>query len=162
MDHLERVRQRKAEVAQAELMKARRHFAHAERAVEGLTHQRSEAARLGEARISAELARIHATNVTMTALAGIHESFANEQARLALMDAEILRATSEREKLRQIMQERQKHFHDARKVAEKLGLLADRLRTEEKSLHIRLSESRSDSVLKDEKSGQWTLLQTDQ
>jgi len=83
------------------------------------------------------------------------------QAALARLDEEIVQALAERERLRQIALDKQKLFMTAQRTAEKLGLLVDTLRREEFSLQTRLSESRSDSVIRDAVTGRWMLLQAD-
>lgn len=162
MDHLERMRKRKAEAAQGELLRARRHLAHAEHHVQTLGHNRAQMARQAQSRTQSDLAAVTAQTVSMTALAAIHEDAARREAQLAALDAEITRATADREVFRQMALERQNLFLKARKASEKLGLLAETLRSTEKSLQTRLNESQSDSAIKDETTGRWTVLQADQ
>ena len=162
LPQLETVRARKADAAQAEFLRARRHFAHAAHIVDQLVLKRAQAEKHGDDLARKELASILAGTVGMSAISALHEGVERRQAALQAMDAEIARATAERESLRQKALEQQRRFHEARKVSKKLELLVDTLRTTEKSLQTRLSESRADSALKDKTTGRWKLLQTDQ
>lgn len=158
---LEAIRARKAEAAQTAFMRARRNFAHAAHVVETLAQQRAQAEKTGHALESHEMAQLMHKPTQMSALAAVHEGAERRQAALLGMDAEITRATMQRETLRQAALEQQALFYQARKVAKKLELLAQALRSSEKSLQNRLSESRSDSVIKNQTTGRWQLLQTD-
>lgn len=107
------------------------------------------------------MARLSAGATTMSEIVAVHDAVERRKAALALLDEEIARALTERERLRQIALDKQKLFLTARRVAEKLGLLVEKLRDDEISLQIRLSESRADSVIKDAVTGRWMLLQMD-
>lgn len=161
MDRLELLRQRKTEAAQTEFIRARRVFFHAARQVDVLRQQREAAERDGNASLRQTIDRLTSRAVAMEDIAALHEDSARLAARLAAQEAEIGRANAECERLRQLALERQAQFHQTRKMSEKLGLLASRLRSDEKSLQTRLHESRSDSAVKDEKTGRWIHLQTD-
>jgi hypothetical protein len=159
---LEVLRARKADSAQAAMLRARRNFFHAAHLVTVMTQKRVAAEKAGAAQTKAELDAMIDQIGAVSDVMGIHEAAERRRLALQLMDTEIARATAEREKLRQIALEQQRRFHDARKLAKKLEVLVDTLRTGEKSLQTRLAESRSDSAVKDTITGQWKLLQTDQ
>ncbi|HRJ69006.1 MAG TPA: hypothetical protein PK812_05295 [Beijerinckiaceae bacterium] len=161
LTRLEVIRERKAELAHAEFQRAYRHFAAAHRHHEALVQQRAAGAERSDLLTRQELGRLSHGAVTTSAIAAVHDAAERRKAALALLDEEIARALAERERLRQIAQEKRQVFLTARRVAEKLGLLVDKLRDEEISLQSRLSESRADSVVKDAATGRWMPLQTD-
>ena len=158
---LETIRERKAELARAEFARAYRIFAAAYRHHENLVRHRVEAIRHGDERTRGDMARLAIGAVTTADISAVHEAVDRRQAALARLDEEIVQALAERERLRQIALDKQKLFMTAQRTAEKLGLLVDTLRREEFSLQTRLSESRSDSVIRDAVTGRWMLLQAD-
>lgn len=162
LTRLNRIRGRKAEAAQLNFLRARRHFSHAAHIVETLGQKRAQAERAGNEALAGDLAGLIGAVADMSAVAALHEGAERRRLGLQAMDGEIARATAEREKLRQAALEQQQRFQEARKQAKKLDLLTDTLRTNEKSLQTRLMESRSDSALKDHTTGRWKLLHPDQ